>query len=255
LLPLPFISADHTRGCLTQNANSSSFGKGAIMSNVVQFPSLDNELPKAHEVDVAALIHEVESEQPCAEDQLADILESLNKFDLSDIQDKGIDLAYAARERFPEDKDQTPFWAEQYHAATAEIEEAANLIRRAKTRLAFTLWHAFPISKPISADWMDAHVGAAHKAIQFQIFWDRKGDYIVSVCKLYDGRWSDHSDADMALIGLVLKDNGFQRHERDGEDGPQWFIRGQFTDALKDKITKDLEQFDFLAVAFEDTTR
>jgi hypothetical protein len=234
---------------------AAAFGQGAIMNNVVQFPTFDDERAKAHQVDISALINEVEREQPCAEDQLADILENLNKFDLSDIQDKGVDLAYAARERFPEDKTETPFWAEQYNAASAEIEEAANLIRRAKTRLAFTLWHAFPISKPIKADWMNAHVGAAHKAVQFHTFWDRKDEYIVSVCKLYDDRWSDHSEADMALIGLVLKDNGFQRHDRDGDDGPQWFIRGEITNALREKITKDLEQFDFLAVAFEDITR
>ncbi|WP_429819059.1 hypothetical protein [Ensifer sp. B1-9] len=224
------------------------------MSNVVQFPSLDDERPKAHQVDVAALIREVEGEQPCAEDQLTDLLESLNELDFSEARKQRIDLDYAARERFPGEADEPPFWAEQFRAAGSEIEEAADLIRRAKTRLAFTLWHAFPISKPIKADWMDAHVGAAHKAIMFQTFWTREGDYFASACKLYDGRWIEYSDADMALIGLVLKDNGFQRYDSDGENGPQWFIRGEISDALKEKIIKDLEQFDFLAITWEDVT-
>lgn len=224
------------------------------MSNVVQFPSLDDERPVAHAVDVAALIREVQGEQPCAEDQLAELLESLNQLDFSEARKQRIDLDFAARERFPDDPDEPPFWAEQFRAAQSEIEEAANLIRRAKTRLAFTLWHAFPISKPIKADWMDAHVGAAHKAIMFETFWTREGDYFVSVCKLYDGRWIEYSDADMALIGLVLRDNGFQRYNCDGENGPQWFIQGEIGDALKEKITTELELHDFLAITWSDVT-
>lgn len=224
------------------------------MSNVVQFPSLDDERPKAHQVDVAALIREVEGEQPPAEDQLADLLESLHTLDFAEPCKQRIDLEYQARERFPDETDEPPFWAEQFKAARSEIEVAADLIRRAKTRLAFTLWHAFPISKPIRADWMDAHVGAAHKAIMFQTFWTREGDYFVSACKLYDGRWIDYSEADMALVGLVLKDNGFQRYDCDGENGPQWFIRGVIGDALKDKITKELELHDFRAITWSDVT-
>lgn len=224
------------------------------MSNVVPFPSLDDELPKAHRVDVAALIREVEGEQPCAEDQLVEMLGSLNELDFSEARKQRIDLDYAARQSWRDDGDEPPFWAEQYNAAHSEIEEAATLIRRAKTRLAFTLWHAFPISKPIRADWMDAHVGKAHKAIMFQTFWTREGDYFVSACKLYDGRWIDYSDADMALIGLVLKDNGFQRYDCDGENGPQWYIRGEIGDALKDKITKELELHDFRAITWSDVT-
>ncbi|MGH0214402.1 hypothetical protein NKY66_10860 [Sinorhizobium meliloti] len=224
------------------------------MSNVVQFPSLDDERPNVQPIDVAALIREIEGEQLPAEDQLADLLESLNQLDFSEACKQRIDLDYAARERFPDETGEPPFWAEQYNVACSEIEEAATLIRRAKTRLAFTLWYAFPISKPIRADWMDAHVGKAHKAIQFQTFWTREGDFFVSACKLYDGRWIEYSDAEMALIGLVLKDNGFQRYDSDGENGPQWFIRGEIGDARKEKITKELEQFDFLAITWEDVT-
>lgn len=225
------------------------------MSNVVQFPSLDDERPNVQPIDVAALIREVEGEQLPAEDQLAELLESLNQLDFSEARKQRIDLEYQARERFPKEADESPFWAEQFRAASSEIEEAATLIRRAKTRLAFTLWHAFPISKPIRADWMDAHVGKAHKAVLFQTFDNKDGDHFVSLSKLYDGRWVEYSDADMTLIGFILKDNGFQRYDCNGENGPQWFIHGCISDDLKDKVTKELEQFDFLAVTFDDTTR
>ncbi len=223
------------------------------MSNILQFPDFEDAKP--HVVDVAALVQEIEKPERPVEEQLAEMLESLNQLDFSEARKQRIDLDYAARERFPDETDEPPFWAEQYNAAYSEIEEAAILIKRAKNRLFYTLSFAFERKEPIRADWMNAHVGAAHKAIMFQTFDNKDGDHFVSASRLYDGRWIDYSDADMTLIGFVLRDNGFKRYDCDGENGPQWYISGEITDGIKQKIVDELEQFDFLAITWEDFTR
>ncbi|MGO7266142.1 hypothetical protein [Rhizobium johnstonii] len=227
------------------------------MSNILQFPIIQRATEGFTATD---LVRELEAiEYPPAQEQLGKLLEKMNAPDFhhafGEIAAQRPDLDYQSRERWEGDTDEPPFWSEQYREASAEIAQAHDLLRRAKTRLRFTLTHAFEIHKPINAGWMNAHAGKAHKAILFQWFDDKGGTCIVSASPHYDGRYIDYTEADMTLIDFVLRDVGFLPCDCDGENGPQWAFSGEITDEMKTEIGQTLEPFDFLAVTWDDVTR
>ncbi|MGR9293669.1 hypothetical protein ACU8OS_35475 (plasmid) [Rhizobium leguminosarum] len=228
------------------------------MGTILQFPTPDDET-RALTVDVASLLCELEKPIPPVEDQFAALVTGLSEIECGSLIEKHSDLFFQAMPGYPADDTpdgvERPFWAEQYNAAYEEIKQAEALIRRARNRLSFTLWHAFPKQKAVNPDWMDAYVGAAHKAIDFQTFDNRDGTTVISVSSAGNCHHIQYSDADMALVALILRSHGFERHRSDGENGPQWFLRGPITDDIKINIGTELEKFDFLAVAWEDVTR
>ncbi|ANL87078.1 hypothetical protein [Rhizobium phaseoli] len=228
------------------------------MSNILQFPTFPK--PPEDTFQAAEIVRVLEAmEYPPAREQLAELHEKMNAPEFfhafGEIAAQRVDLDYQSRERWEGDTDEPPFWSEQYREASDEIAQAFELIRRAKKRLWFTLSYAFETQKAINPGWMYAHIGKAHKAILFQTFDNKDGNHFVSVARDYDGRYMEHSDADMALIGFVLRDAGFRRYDCDGGNGPQWFIPGEITDAMKTTIGEELEPFDFLAISWEDVTR
>ncbi len=222
------------------------------MADILQFPTRDTNRDPAFTFDVTAIARELENEELPVEDQLAEMFQSLNTLDFEGPCKQRVHLDFESREVFRDEGDEPPFWAEQYREACSEVQQAYDLINRAKTRLSFTIWHAFPKGKAVNADWMDAHVGKAHKAIVFETFLNQDGKFYVSASRYYDGRIVDFTDAEMAIVGYVLQDNGFQRYDHDGDNGPQWFMPGEPSDELRIKIGKDLELHDFLAVGWED---
>ncbi|MBA1343965.1 MULTISPECIES: hypothetical protein [Rhizobium] len=228
------------------------------MGTILKFPTPDDET-RASAVDVAALLCELERPVTPVEDQLAAMITGLSEIECGSLIEKHSDLLFQAMPGYADadlsNGGERPFWAEQYNAAYEEIMQAQALIRSARSRLSFTLWHAFPKQKAVNPDWMDAYVGAAHKAIDFQTFDNRDGSSVISVSSNGTCRHIEYSDADMALVALILRSHDFKRHRSDGENGPQWFIRGPITDDIKFSIGAELEKFDFLAVAWEDVTR
>jgi len=226
------------------------------MGTILQFPTPDDET-RAPTVDVASLLCELEKPIPPVEDQLAALVTGLSEIECGSLIEKHLDLfvqAMPGYSDFPDDVER-PFWAEQYNAAYEEIKQAETLIRRARSRLSFTLWHAFPKQMPINPCWMDAYVGAAHKSIIFQTFDNRDGRSVLAVSPDAHDRHLEYSDADMALVALLLHSHGFQRDRSGGENGAQWFLQGPITDDMKVNIGNELEKFDFFAVAWEDATQ